>query len=60
MLYVVDDLEARIADVQAAGCRPIWTKRFGEGLAASYLEREGDPLLLELFENHHASPVRVQ
>ena len=51
--FVVDDLEAGIADVQAVGYRPIWTKRFGEGLAACYLERDGDPLLLELFENHH-------
>jgi hypothetical protein len=35
----------------AFGYSQIWYKRFGEGLAASYLEREGEPLILEFFEN---------
>ncbi len=52
--FIVEDLDAKLEDVKAAGYTPIWTKRFGEGLAAAYLERDGDPLILELFENHHA------
>ena len=49
--FVVDNLEAKVAEVEAAGYRQIWYKRFAEGLAASYLERDGDPLILELYEN---------
>ena len=52
--FIVQDLDAKLEEVAAAGYTPIWTKRFGEGLAAAYLERDGDPLILELFENHHA------
>ena len=52
--FIVEDLDAKVEEVKAAGYTPIWTKRFGEGLAAAYLERDGDPLILELFENHHA------
>jgi catechol 2,3-dioxygenase-like lactoylglutathione lyase family enzyme len=49
--FIVDNVEAKVEEAQACGYRQIWYKRFGEGLAASYLEREGDPLVLEFFEN---------
>lgn len=49
--FVVDNVEAKVKEAQACGYQQIWYKRFGEGLAASYLEREGDPLILEFFEN---------
>ena len=51
--FRIDDLDAKVAEAEAIGWRNIWSKRYGEGLAVAYLEREGDPLLLELFENHH-------
>ena len=38
--------------VEALGYEAIWKKRYGEGLAVAYLERVGDPLIIELFENH--------
>ena len=50
--FVVDDVDAKILEAQALDYRPIWYKRFAEGLAAVYLEREGDPLVIEFFENH--------
>lgn len=49
--FVVDNVEEKVKEAQACGYQQIWYKRFGEGLAASYLEREGDPLILEFFEN---------
>lgn len=49
--FVVDNVEEKVKEAEAFGYQEIWYKRFGEGLAASYLEREGDPLILEFFEN---------
>ena len=49
--FVVDNVEAKVKEAEDFGYQQIWYKRFGDGLAASYLEREGDPLLLEFFEN---------
>ncbi|NND67432.1 MAG: hypothetical protein HKN19_07590 [Halioglobus sp.] len=51
--FRIDDLDAKVAEAETIGWRAIWTKRYGEGLAVAYLERDGDPLFLELFENHH-------
>ncbi|MEH6586686.1 MAG: VOC family protein [Halioglobus sp.] len=51
--FIVDNVEQKVQEAAACGYRQIWYKRFGEGLAASYLEREGDPLILEFFENKH-------
>lgn len=49
--FIVDNLEEKVQEAAAFGYQQIWYKRFAEGLAASYLEREGDPLVLEFFEN---------
>jgi Glyoxalase/Bleomycin resistance protein/Dioxygenase superfamily len=51
--FRIDELEPKVAEAEAIGYRAIWGTRYGEGLAVAYLEREGDPLLIELFENHH-------
>ena len=51
--FIVDDLDTRVAVAREVGYESIWGKRYGEGLAVAYLERAGDPLLLEFFENHH-------
>lgn len=51
--FGADNLEQKVAEAETIGYRSIWSKRYGEGLAVAYLEREGDPLILELFENHH-------
>lgn len=51
--FRVDSLEESMEAAKAAGYHSIWDKRYGEGLAVAYLESEGDPLLVELFENHH-------
>jgi methylmalonyl-CoA/ethylmalonyl-CoA epimerase len=50
--FIVDDVDTQVARAQAVGYESIWSKRFGVGLAVAYLERPGDPLLLEFFENH--------
>lgn len=51
--FIVDNVEQKVLEAAACGYQQIWYKRFGEGLAAAYLEREGDPLILEFFENKH-------
>jgi hypothetical protein len=49
--FRVDQLETKVSEAETFGYRSIWQTRFGEGLAAAYLEREGDPLIIEFFEN---------
>ncbi len=51
--FRVENLEKKVAEASKFGYRSIWQKRFGDGLAAAYLERDNDPLLIEFFENHH-------
>lgn len=48
--YRVEDTDAWIEKLAGIGYQPIWTKRFSEEIAFSYLEREDDPLLLELLQ----------
>jgi catechol 2,3-dioxygenase-like lactoylglutathione lyase family enzyme len=50
--FIVDDLDTRVAAARAADYEVIWSTRFAEGLAVAYLERPGDPLVIEFFENH--------
>jgi catechol 2,3-dioxygenase-like lactoylglutathione lyase family enzyme len=50
--FTVEDLDAKVAEAEAFGYAAIWKKRYGEGLAVAYMERAGDPLIIELFENH--------
>lgn len=52
--FRVDDLDAKRADLEAAGYRTIFHKRFAPGLAFAYVETppELGPSLIELFESH--------
>jgi methylmalonyl-CoA/ethylmalonyl-CoA epimerase len=50
--FIVDNVDDKTREAEALGYQAIWYKRFAEGLAAVYLEREGDPLVIEFFENH--------
>jgi len=50
--FIVENLEQKMQEAEAFGYRSVWYKRFGKGLAAAYLERDGDPLFMEFFENH--------
>ena len=52
--FPVDNLDRMNAAAAETGYEVIWETRFGEGLAVSYLERKGDPLLIEFFENLHS------
>lgn len=49
--FIVDDLDTQVAAACSLGYEAIWGKRYGEGLAVAYLERAGDPLVIEFFEN---------
>ena len=48
--YRVEDADAWVEKVKAIGYEPIWYKRFAEDMCFVYLEREGDPLLIEFLE----------
>ena len=52
--YRVDDLEAVQRKAEEHRYQAIWKKHFAPGLAAAYLARDNDPLIIELFENAHA------
>ena len=45
--YRVDDTDAWIEKLAPLGYAPIWYKQFSEDTIFAYLEREGDPLLIE-------------
>ena len=51
--FIVENLETTAAQAKAFGYQTIWSKRYSDGLAVAYLERDNDPLVLEFFENHH-------
>ena len=48
--YRVDDTDAWIEKLEAIGYRPIWYKKLSDDIVFAYLEREGDPLLIEFLQ----------
>ncbi len=48
--FRVEDVDAWIAKAGAIGYRPIWYKRFSPEITFAYLERTGDPLLIEFLQ----------
>ena len=48
--YRVDDADAWIERLAPLGYRPIWYKKLSDEIVFAYLEREGDPLLIELLQ----------
>ncbi|MEH6551076.1 MAG: VOC family protein [Pseudomonadales bacterium] len=56
--YIVEDLESSVGEAEALGYISIWQKRLAKGLAAAYLQRDGDPLIIEFYENHRMSQKR--
>lgn len=54
--YRVDDADAWIEKVAAIGYKPIWYKQFSADTTFAYLEREGDPLLIEFLQMPEAGP----
>ena len=48
--YRVDDTDGWIEKVSRIGYHPIWYKQFTDDIVFSYLEREGDPLLIEFLQ----------
>jgi methylmalonyl-CoA/ethylmalonyl-CoA epimerase len=55
--FIVDDLDAKLVVLEAAGYRNVFQKRFGPGLAFAYVEtpKALGPSLIELFENRAAT-----
>ncbi len=48
--YRVADADAWIEKVAAVGYEPIWYKRLSRDIVFAYLERRGDPLLIEFLQ----------
>jgi len=55
--YRVDDTDAWIEKCATVGYKPIWYKQFTEDTVFAYLEREGDPLLIEFLQMPGAYPI---
>ncbi len=53
--FPVDDLDTYVTAIEQLGYESIWSTRFGEGLAVAYMEKAGEPLIIELFENLHGN-----
>ncbi|MBB84199.1 MAG: hypothetical protein CL931_10365 [Deltaproteobacteria bacterium] len=54
--YRVDDTDAWIEKLAPLGYAPIWYKRFTEDTIFAYLERDGDPLLIEFLQMPEGGP----
>ncbi len=48
--FRVADTDAWIDRMRPLGYRPVWYKRYSDSIIFSYLEREGDPLLIEFLQ----------
>lgn len=48
--FRVEDADAWIARVKPLGYLPIWYKRYSEEITFAYLERQGDPLIIEFLQ----------
>ena len=48
--FRVEDTDHWIEQLEPHGYRPIWYKQFSEDIVFAYLEREGDPLLIEFLQ----------
>ena len=48
--YRVDDTDGWIEKIAEIGYHPIWYKQFSEDIVFSYVERKGDPLLIEFLQ----------
>ena len=48
--FIVEDIDESIEQAKQLDYHAIWYKCFSPGLAASYLERVGDPLVIEFFQ----------
>ncbi len=50
MRYRVIDHDQTVELVERIGFKTIWTKRMAADIAVTYLEREGDPLIIEILQ----------
>lgn len=48
--YRVDDADHWISRLASVGYEPIWYKQFSDEIVFGYLERSGDPLLIEFLQ----------
>jgi hypothetical protein len=54
--YRVEDADAWIARLQPLGYQPIWYKRWCADTTFAYLERPGDPLIVEFLQMPPGGP----
>jgi hypothetical protein len=54
--YRVENTDEWIEKLAPLGYKPIWYKQFSADTVFAYLEREGDPLLIEFLQMPAAGP----
>ncbi len=55
--FRVDDADYWIEKVKSVGFEPIWYKRFSADTTFAYLERKGDPLIIEFLQMPEGGPT---
>ena len=48
--YRVSDHDAKVKAAASIGFETIWTMRMGEDIAFTYMQRDGDPLIIEFLQ----------
>ncbi|MEH6593124.1 MAG: VOC family protein [Halioglobus sp.] len=48
--YRVNDHDNKVKTAETIGFETLWTMRMGKDIAFSYMQREGDPLIIELLQ----------
>lgn len=55
--YRVDDMAAALAEAGRLGYQPIWYKEWDASTRFAYLERDGDPLIIEFLQMPQGGPA---
>jgi len=55
--FRIDDADAWIAKMKTLGYEAIWYKRYSADTTFAYLEREGDPTIIEFLQMPQGGPV---
>ena len=56
--YRIENIDEKVALAKKIGYEPIWQKRFSDSMAFCYLEKPGDPLIIEFLEMAEDYPIQ--
>ena len=56
--YRIDDMDAALAGARELGYEPVWYKEWDATTRFAYLERKGDPLIIEFLQMPQGGPAQ--